>query len=450
MSTDVSVIVPTHNRAAYLDRSLRSLLSQTRGGYEVIVVADDCSDNTDDVVERHGAQAQVPVRIVQCRERSASRARNRGLAHASGRFCLFLDSDIVVPGDYVERLVPELAARAATVLLTPVYGNAASTTTWPFLVDDDAALDSLDRDDLLRWAATQARLGDLRTALSDPETGLLDHLSAPWAFCWSSALALERTLATKVGGFNDSFEMKGSEDIEFGMRLANAGARFALFRAAHVLHIPHERDRECEERYDLQHDRLLLATYPTAEVEALCAFDCANVNPMLGMLSEWHAPLNELARVVANCRPNSSLLGPLEIDLVLGPAPWLNVDDGHCRIVYPRPLAGVRQLPLFGFALPFDDQALRTLLLVGLWQVLPERLAARLFAEALRVAEIVYLLKHPSFSAITLPVAIERLAAHDAPYWERTRSVKRSYYDFRPDLIEKDGDWTLYRLERGS
>jgi glycosyltransferase involved in cell wall biosynthesis len=447
MSIDLSVIIPTHNRADHLARTLRALLSQTVGGYEVIVAADDCSDATLEVVERERQTTQIPLKIVNCSERSAARARNRGLSAASGRYCFFLDTDIIMPSGFIRDLLNALSTRRSAVLLAPVYGNAASTATWPFLVNDHAAVEIFDRDELIRWAAAQDKLCDLRVVFADPETGSLDHLPAPWVFCWSGALAVERSLLEAVGGFDEGYTVRGSEDIELGFRLSKAGVRFSLLLGSGVFHLPHERDRNLEEARDIQHERLLLASHPTPEVEALCAFDGVNTNPMLRLLSPVVEQLGDLAQLAMSRQATRAALRLPELDVVVGPPPtWLDVGSEHPGVVYPSSLDGGNQLRLFGFALPFEDRALRAVLVTGLWQLLPERLACRIFGESLRVAQETYLLKDSAINIKPVCFPPDRLVAHDGPYWERTHPLRRSFYDFRLESLAQHGALSSYRL----
>jgi glycosyltransferase involved in cell wall biosynthesis len=85
----VSVVIPAYNRAPYLARALRSVLSQTRPPAEVIVVDDGSKDNTAQVV-REFAPA---VRYFYQDNAGVSNARNRGIREAKEEWIAFLDSD---------------------------------------------------------------------------------------------------------------------------------------------------------------------------------------------------------------------------------------------------------------------------------------------------------------------------------------------------------------------
>jgi glycosyltransferase involved in cell wall biosynthesis len=87
----VSVIIPTYNRAHMIGRALHSVLSQEFTDFEVIVVDDASTDDTEAVVRAIG-----DPRIRYIRERrngGPNAARNRGMRAARGEFLAFLDSD---------------------------------------------------------------------------------------------------------------------------------------------------------------------------------------------------------------------------------------------------------------------------------------------------------------------------------------------------------------------
>jgi glycosyltransferase involved in cell wall biosynthesis len=87
----VSVVLPTRNRAAMLLRAIASVVAQTCGDFELIVV-DDAS--TDDTAARLAGVADPRLRcLVNDVAGGGPRARNRGIAAARGRFVAFLDDD---------------------------------------------------------------------------------------------------------------------------------------------------------------------------------------------------------------------------------------------------------------------------------------------------------------------------------------------------------------------
>jgi glycosyltransferase involved in cell wall biosynthesis len=85
----VSVILPTYNRAGFLKESIQSILSQTFTDFELIVVDDGSTDHTQGVVQEF-----PEIRYVFCpKNQGVSKARNLGIGLARGRYICFLDSD---------------------------------------------------------------------------------------------------------------------------------------------------------------------------------------------------------------------------------------------------------------------------------------------------------------------------------------------------------------------
>ncbi len=84
----VSVVVVCYNQARYLGDALASVLGQTWGDLEVVVVDDGSADDTAAVVRRF-----PEARYVHQPNRGLAAARNTGLRHTTGQYVLFLDAD---------------------------------------------------------------------------------------------------------------------------------------------------------------------------------------------------------------------------------------------------------------------------------------------------------------------------------------------------------------------
>jgi glycosyltransferase involved in cell wall biosynthesis len=87
----VSVIIPTYNRALLLGRAIQSILNQTYQNFEIIVVDDCSSDDTEKVINGFYDKR---MRYIRHEERKgANAARNTGIKSATGRYIAFQDSD---------------------------------------------------------------------------------------------------------------------------------------------------------------------------------------------------------------------------------------------------------------------------------------------------------------------------------------------------------------------
>lgn len=90
---DISVIIPTYNRASFLIRALASVEQQTLTCREIIVVDDGSEDNTSECVGEFTGKCKIPVRYIYQENQGPASARNRGITEAQAGYCAFLDSD---------------------------------------------------------------------------------------------------------------------------------------------------------------------------------------------------------------------------------------------------------------------------------------------------------------------------------------------------------------------
>lgn len=97
----VSVVIPTRNRAPYLDVALGSLISQELEGPFELLVADDCSsDATPAIIGKRG------VRCVRAeRPRGLNAARNAGVEATTAELVAFLDDDVYVPPGWLQAVL---------------------------------------------------------------------------------------------------------------------------------------------------------------------------------------------------------------------------------------------------------------------------------------------------------------------------------------------------------
>ena len=89
----VSVIIPTYNCARLIGRSIKSVLNQTYRDFELIIVDDSSTDNTDKIVKKFQEQDKRVKYIRHDKNKGGSAARNTGIKLARGEFIAFLDSD---------------------------------------------------------------------------------------------------------------------------------------------------------------------------------------------------------------------------------------------------------------------------------------------------------------------------------------------------------------------
>ena len=89
----VSIIIPTYNRAAKIEKAIRSIQAQTWTDWELIVSDDGSKDNTAEVVARFSKEDARIKYIRHDPNKGAQVARNAGIRAAKGEWIAFLDSD---------------------------------------------------------------------------------------------------------------------------------------------------------------------------------------------------------------------------------------------------------------------------------------------------------------------------------------------------------------------
>ena len=99
----ISVIVPVYRVEEYLERCVKSILSQTYKNLEVILVDDGSPDQCPDICDAC-AEKDARVKVIHQENKGLSGARNAGIDAASGEYLAFVDSDDYVSPHFIEEL----------------------------------------------------------------------------------------------------------------------------------------------------------------------------------------------------------------------------------------------------------------------------------------------------------------------------------------------------------
>jgi glycosyltransferase involved in cell wall biosynthesis len=109
----VSIIIPVWNHAEEILDCLHSIEVQTYRPIDVTIVDDGSTDNLSEVME--SVQLDIPHCFIRLPEnRGASAARNIGAKEVSGAYILFVDADVILKSDAIERMVEILERSDAT------------------------------------------------------------------------------------------------------------------------------------------------------------------------------------------------------------------------------------------------------------------------------------------------------------------------------------------------
>ncbi|TAI49063.1 glycosyltransferase [Flagellimonas allohymeniacidonis] len=108
MVIELSLIIPVYNRPDEIQELLESLIHQTfKGGYEVVIVEDGSSESSEAVIDQF--QGQLQISYYQKPNTGPGDSRNYGMTRAKGNYFIVLDSDCILPPQYLEEVSKELA-----------------------------------------------------------------------------------------------------------------------------------------------------------------------------------------------------------------------------------------------------------------------------------------------------------------------------------------------------
>ncbi|MBR2789141.1 MAG: glycosyltransferase, partial [Eggerthellaceae bacterium] len=125
----VSTIVTVYNLEACVEETLRSVMAQTYSALEIICVDDGSTDGSPAILARLAAE-DPRIRVITQENAGVGKARNVGLAAATGTFVMILDGDDVFEPVMVERLV-EAAHKGDTGGMDPDEGAKAAAEYTP-------------------------------------------------------------------------------------------------------------------------------------------------------------------------------------------------------------------------------------------------------------------------------------------------------------------------------
>jgi glycosyltransferase involved in cell wall biosynthesis len=196
----VSVIIPAYNVAPYIGETLDSLLAQSFTDYEVLLINDGSTDQTEQVVLSYRAKFGDRLTYECQSNRGIAGARNAGLFRARGRYIALLDSDDLWLPDHLAKMVALIESDPTFDLVFP---NA-----W-------------------FWGSPN---------FSGREFQSVFPARAPVTFekvlkreCYIFGLVLfKRGLLDTVGGFDE--ELGASEDLDLWLRMLRHGCRFGFTR----------------------------------------------------------------------------------------------------------------------------------------------------------------------------------------------------------------------------
>ena len=184
---EVSVIIPVYNQSKFIDKAIESVLKQSYQDFEIIVINDGSTDNTESMV-----QSFIDLRIRYIfheKNLGISEARNTGIRNSRGKYIALLDAD--------DEFLPEKLDMQVN-LLRNEPSNVGVVCAWSFNIDENG--------NYISKRCLPRKEGNIFEDLLST-----NYLSVP-------ALLIRRECFEKVGLFDSSLD--GQEDWDMWIRIA--------------------------------------------------------------------------------------------------------------------------------------------------------------------------------------------------------------------------------------
>ena len=209
----ISVIVPVYNAKPYLEDCIESVLSQTYGNFELILVNDGSTDGSEKVAEAYAEQDSRIV-LVHQENSGVSKARNKGLDMAKGDVIAFLDcDDYILPGMY-ETLIDKMYKSKAQIAMCTVIDE-----------QDDGSVRKVDTGETMIITGRDA-LRNLVTMMGDAA----DHRETIWFSVWNKLYDAELFRRGGDGGEAIRFDSETDSAEDVPVNLA------AFSKADHIVY----------------------------------------------------------------------------------------------------------------------------------------------------------------------------------------------------------------------
>lgn len=201
-----SIIVPVFNRPEEVDELLKSLTHQSVSNFEVVIVEDGSSKPCADVCKKY--ENLLDIHYYNKENSGPGQSRNYGAERARGEYLLILDSDVVLPENYIRAIDEELEREPAEAFGGPDKAHDSFTNT--------------------QKAISYSMTSFFTTGGIRGGKKKLDKF-----YPRSFNMGIRKDVYSRLGGFS---KMRFGEDIDFSIRIFKAGYRCRLFPEAWVFH----------------------------------------------------------------------------------------------------------------------------------------------------------------------------------------------------------------------
>lgn len=281
----VSVIIPTYNKAFYLNLTLAAYTIQTYKDFEIIIVDDGSIDNTPQIVKKYSLQ--LNIKYIYQQNQGIARARNVALARAKGDIIIHVDDDRIPNSVFIQKHV-EILKKGTKIVSIGKAGRVITKfkSDLQFAFKDGISffnkfpeLTKLSEKDLV---TDQDIIYNVQKVLSlyfisfQNDSLLLDmvkeygndfsQFKIAWSKAYTGNLAYNRYCLEKEIFFDENFKGYGCEDIDFSYNLYLQGYDYVFNDDAINYHQEHNRGATEIRNHFINID-YFTSKYPHLEIE---------------------------------------------------------------------------------------------------------------------------------------------------------------------------------------
>lgn len=191
-----SIIIPSYNEGDDIRLSIESAINQNKQNKEILVV-DDSTDETPEIIKEY---ADKGVQFIKGEKKGCCGARNLGIKIATGDIVVLLNADVVLPNDFLDKILKHYENGADYVLVESEVFNQKSV--WPRFIEMQHRLEYKHRIDIE----------------------------------WTEGFSCRREAALSVGGIPGAFKKQFCRDWLLGVNLNKAGFKKIVDKSILVTH----------------------------------------------------------------------------------------------------------------------------------------------------------------------------------------------------------------------
>lgn len=313
---DVSITIPTFNKAHYLDFTLAAFTIQNHKNFELIIIDDGSTDNTCEVVKKY--QAMLDIHYEYQNHKGLANARNLALDLSTGRYIIHIDDDRIPSPNFVLEHITTLNKYPKTVsigskqVILTIYSDQLPSPYSRFveLMRRNPSIVEKIKDNTVQFFAPELLMDSFDKVIEDyyfyeplnnnkeviqKYSDSLSGFHLGWGIATTGNMGFDRQYMGEVN-FDENYKGWGIEDTDFSYQLHLQGYKFRFTRGAINYHQEHPRG--INQRQELSNNiAYFCSKFPSLEVYLFTR---------IFELKEgfWLIEANELIDIFLSMRPN--------------------------------------------------------------------------------------------------------------------------------------------------